>query len=255
MLRVGFAQAIAYRSEFLIWLLSTNMPIIMLFLWRAVAREAPIGRYGTDELSAYFLCTLVVRLLTGSWVIWEMNFEIRNGSLANRLLRPLHPFIWYAAENLAAFPFRLLICLPIAGGTLFGLGPSHFTSDPIQWAIFPFVLLGSWCITFSVMVTIGTLGLYWESSVALFHLWLGLFFILSGYTIPLELFPPWLLNPVRWLPFRFQLSFPVEVLLGLMSRRESLFLLSVQWLSVALLISAALLLWRRGLKHYAAYGG
>jgi len=33
LLRVGFADAVAYRAEFLIWVLVYAMPIIMLSLW------------------------------------------------------------------------------------------------------------------------------------------------------------------------------------------------------------------------------
>ena len=44
-LRVGFASAVAYRSEFLIWVLTTNMPLVMLALWSAVARDAPVGQF------------------------------------------------------------------------------------------------------------------------------------------------------------------------------------------------------------------
>src|SRR5262249_3246637 len=40
--RVGFAEAVAYRAEFLVWMLSTTMPLIMLGLFSAVARDRPI---------------------------------------------------------------------------------------------------------------------------------------------------------------------------------------------------------------------
>ena len=45
LLRTGFAAAVAYRAEFLIWMFSTNMPLIMLALWAAVARNGPVGPY------------------------------------------------------------------------------------------------------------------------------------------------------------------------------------------------------------------
>src|SRR5262249_46741373 len=88
--KVGFAEAVAYRAEFLVWMFSTTMPLIMLALWSTVAREAPVGRFGQKEFVAYFLVTFIVRQLTGSWAAWQMNFEIRNGTLARRLLRPIH---------------------------------------------------------------------------------------------------------------------------------------------------------------------
>lgn len=66
LLKVGFAEAVAYRAEMVVWLLSTNMPLVMLALWTAVARDAPVGRFGQRDFVAYYLATLVVRLLTGA---------------------------------------------------------------------------------------------------------------------------------------------------------------------------------------------
>jgi ABC-2 type transport system permease protein len=255
LLKVGFAESIAYRGEFLIWVLSTNMPIIMLFLWSAVAREQPIGRFGEKEFGAYFLTTLMVRLVTGSWVVWEMNYEIRRGTLARRLLRPLHAFFSYAAENLAAVPFRVLLCLPIVTVATLWLGTAQLSRDALHWMVFPFAVAGGWAITFSTMCVIGSLSLYWESSLALMRFWFGLYFVFSGYTIPLQLFPDWLRQVVEWLPFRFQLSLAVETALGLTASRTTLLLLGVQWLYVSLILGAALQLWRRGLRRYAAFGG
>ena len=56
------------------------MPLVMLALWSTVASEAPVGRYGQPEFVAYFLVTFIVRQLTGSWVFYEMNFAVRNGT-------------------------------------------------------------------------------------------------------------------------------------------------------------------------------
>jgi ABC-2 type transport system permease protein len=65
LLRVGFAEALAYRAEMLIWMLTTTMPLVSLALWSAVAEAAPVGRFTQGRFAAYFLPTLVVRQLTG----------------------------------------------------------------------------------------------------------------------------------------------------------------------------------------------
>ncbi|HZU82934.1 MAG TPA: ABC transporter permease, partial [Polyangiaceae bacterium] len=49
MLRVGFAEAIAYRAEMIVWVLATTMPLVMLALWTSVAQGEPVGRYGQPE--------------------------------------------------------------------------------------------------------------------------------------------------------------------------------------------------------------
>jgi ABC-2 type transport system permease protein len=255
MLRVGLAEAVAYRAEFVVWLLSTNMPLVMLALWTAVARDAPVGRFGQRDFVAYFLAALVVRLMTGAWVIWEVNQEIRQGTLAFRLLRPVHPLLAYACENVAAMPLRVVLSLPVALTLLFTLGGSHLTRDPLLWALFPITVVGAWLITFLAMSIVGALAFWIESAGSVFEIWMGLFGVFSGYLVPLELFPGWVTQLARALPFRYMLAFPVEMIIGLESRPRALAELSVQWLFVGLLLLGALGAWRLGLRRFAAFGG
>src|SRR5512138_1603328 len=231
----------------LVWLLSTTMPLVMLALMSAVAREGPVGRFGQADFTAYYLAALVVRLLSGAWVIWEVNFEIRQGTLAYRLLRPIHPLVAYACENVGAMPLRFAAVAPVAVAAVL-LAGDHLTRDPVLVAVFPLAILGAWLITFLAMSLIGSLAFYVESSGALF----GLF---SGYLVPLELFPGWLAAAARILPFRYMLAFPVEMIVGMTPRGEALLELAIQWSFVALLALAARAAWRVGLRRFAAYGG
>lgn len=255
MLRVSLADAVAYRSEFAVWFLSTNMPLVMLLLWRTVAEDGPVGRFGQKEFTAYFLLTLVVRLMTGAWVVWQMTFEIKQGSMGMRLLKPMHPFVSYAAENLGAMPLRLMLLLPVFVVIAVAVEPNNLSHDPVQWLLVVPSILGAWAISFCVMLSIGTLALFWESATGVFELWLGLYFVFSGYLIPLELFPDNMRAVLNVLPFRFMISFPVENALGLIDRRQSFALLLSQWSYVAGALGLALVLWRRGVKRFQAYGG
>ncbi|MEI8255430.1 MAG: ABC-2 family transporter protein [Deltaproteobacteria bacterium] len=255
MFRVGLAAALAYRSEFLIWVLTTNMPLVMLALWSAVAHDAPVGRFGERDFAAYFLAALVVRLVTSSWVVWEMNWEIRQGTLSTRLLRPIHPFLSYAVDNLAALPMRLLIALPITVVALTVVGRGQLAHDPVAWlAVLP-ALAGAWAVNFAVMALIGTLGVFIDSSLAVFDAWLAFSVVLSGYIVPLELLPAGVRHVARWLPFRYLLSFPVEIVTGQLSRHDLLVALGVQWLYVGVLLLVALRLWRAAVARFAAFGG
>jgi ABC-2 type transport system permease protein len=255
MLKVGFADAVAYRAEFLVWVLAYTMPIIMLALWTAVAREAPVGRFGEREFQAYFLATLVVRLLSGSWVVWELNTEVRQGTLQKRLLRPVHPLVTYLAENMAAIPMRVIIVTPIAVASLAFLGLEVLNDDLVSLLLVPLSIFGAFLLSFGAMACIGTLSLFWESSLAAFDLWLGLYTVLSGYVMPLEFFPPALQQVIGYLPFRQMLAFPVEALLGLSSREEVLRDLGLQWAWIAAFTWFAHALWKAGLRRFAAYGG
>jgi ABC-2 type transport system permease protein len=254
LLRTGFAEAVAYRAEFLIWMFSTNMPLVMLALWAAVARSGAVGGYTQRSFAAYYVTTLLVRLLTGSWVVWEMTMEIRQGTLALRLLRPIHPLLAYSAENLAAIPMRGIIALPIMSMLLW-FGRAQLGHDWLLWLLVIPALFGAWLLTFLVMAMIGTLGLYFESASSLFEAWLGISSVLSGYLIPLDLFPAAVQRIALVLPFRFLLSFPVELVLGRLSRAHALELLLAQAGYISIALIATHFVWRRGLLRYAAYGG
>ena len=253
--KTSFSEAVAYRAEFLIWMLSNTMPLIMLALWSAVAREAPVGRFGQKEFVAYFLATFIVRQLTSSWVAWQMNFEVRQGTLALRLLRPIHPMLTFAVENLAAQPLRLVVALPMAAVWLGTVGAGQLPRDPALWVAFVVAVLGGWLMTFLANFAIGCLAFHMESSIKMMDVWLSLYFVFSGYLFPVELFPPALKAVTAWLPFRYIIGLPVELITSAHDRPAAAALLLGQWIWVAVMLAGTILLWRRGLRRFSAYGG
>ena len=76
LLRIGFAEAVAYRAEMLVWVFSTTMPVVMMLLWTTVASVAPVvgqgGKaWGSQDFIAYFLSVFIVRQLISAWASWE----------------------------------------------------------------------------------------------------------------------------------------------------------------------------------------
>jgi ABC-2 type transport system permease protein len=255
LLKVGFSEAVAYRAEMLVWILATTMPLVMMALWTAVARDAPIGRFGEKEFVSYFLATFIVRQLTGSWAAWQINFEVKQGTLSMRLLRPLSPVVAWAVEHLAYMPMRSLIAIPIAAILIVTTAGQHLPHGVLMWIAVLLSIVGGWCITFLAGVIIGTLSLFMESSLKLMDVWLASFMVFSGYLIPIELFPSWLERIADWLPFRYQIGLAVELLTSRYPPDQALRMLGFQWLYVAVLGAGATLLWRAGLKRFAAFGG
>ncbi len=255
LLRIGFYDALAYRGEMIIWMLATTMPLVMLALWSAVARDAPVGRYGQAQFVAYFLAAFVVRQLTGAWVFYVMNFEIRDGTLAMRLLRPVHPLAAYAAEGIASMPLRIVVSVPVAAISLAVVGPSAVTHDPQLWALWVLSIAGAWLLSLFVNFAVGCTAFFAESSMKFMDAWLVFYFVLSGYVVPIDLFPAGLRAAVNFLPFRYQIGLPIEIMTGALTPAEALRLLGAQaaWVLAGLAVTA--MLWRKGVQRFAAYGG
>lgn len=255
MMRIGFAEALAYRAEMIVWILSTSMPLVMLALWHAVARDAPVGRFGERQFIAYFLAMFVVRQLTGSWAVWLINMEVRDGTLAQRMLRPVHPLLSYAASSVAEIPVRGLLSIPLASIALAAFAGDQLSKDPVIWAIWVVSIAGGWLITLLANFAIGCMSLFIESSTKIMDVWLALYFVFSGYVLPVELFPPALRAVIDWLPFRYQLGLSVELMTAAHGRGEALALLANQWIAVAVAFGVVALVWRSGVRRFAAFGG
>jgi ABC-2 type transport system permease protein len=260
LLRIGFTEAIAYRAELVVWVFATTMPLIMMMLWTAVTEVAPIvsgaGRsWSSSSFVAYFLTVFIVRQLISSWAAWEINFEVRQGLLAMRLLRPIHPIVSYLVQNLAALPMRLVVSAPVVLVLLVGASRAHLETRPVLWLVWAGSMLGGWLITFFANIFIGALSLFMESSVKVMDVWLAAFFVFSGYLFPLDMFPPWLRTASDFLPFRYQIGLPVELATGALDVSAALPLLLRQWGWALGLFTASLLVWRAGIRRYQAFGG
>lgn len=266
LLRIGVLEAVAYRAELIVWMLTMTMPLVSLVLWSSAAAGTRLGReqLSGSDLSAYFLLTLLVRMVTSSWVLWQLTDEIRTGALAQRLLKPVSPFAVYTAEQLAALPLRAALALPLVVALLAFSMRAQLTHEPLLWLAAALSLPAAWALNFLSMAIIGMLAFYIESALGLFYAWLGLFTLFSGYLVPLSLLPRWLLGVAAVLPFRYQLDVPVRILLGwpvaggARDTAEGLALayqhLGVQYLYALGLGGLAALLWRAGLRRFAAFG-
>jgi ABC-2 type transport system permease protein len=259
LLKVGFAEAAAYRTEMVVWVLSTTMPLVMMLLWTSIADVAPVqgaggAPWGSGAFVAYFLCVFIVRQLVAAWAAWEINYEVRQGTLALRLLRPLHPLIHYACSNFAYLPLRALVTLPVAV-FLVATHREALSGDWRHWLLFPVTVAGAWLINFLVNVSAGALSFTVESSLRVMDLWLAFFFVFSGYLVPLEFFPPWLRELADWLPWRYVLALPVEVMTGRVPFEAALPFVGRQLAWVLGLGALASLLWSRGVTKFQAFGG
>lgn len=254
LLSVGVAETVAYRAEFLVWILTTTQPLIMMSLFTSVARERSFEGFNSSAFVAYYMATLIVRQLTGNWVAWQMMEEVRMGTMAMRLLRPIHPLFAYIASHLAAIPFRTLVALPLAVGLLATSAASELTRDPLQLALLPVSIGLAWLLTFAILFTIGSLAFFMTQTMAIANLYFGMYSLLSGYLLPLSVMPK-VAAIAAWLPFRYTLDVPVAFITRTLSHDVLAGLLARQAIWVVLMMAVSLSVWRAGVRRFESVGG
>lgn len=254
MLRIGVAETVAYRAEFLVWILTMTMPLVMLGLWTSVADEAPFASYGSADFVAYFLSTLIVRNLTSTWVGWQIAQEIRDGQMSMRLLRPIHPFYTLGSSHLAAVPFRSAVALPLAVVLLLSSGAGAMAHAPAQLVCaIPSVMI-AWLITFAIQYAIGSVAFWLTDINAFTNIYYGVFALFSGYLLPLPLMPSFLAEVAKYTPFPSMLAAPVEIMTRDLTGAEIAELLATQCGWAAGMLMVALAVWRLGIRRFEAVG-
>jgi ABC-2 type transport system permease protein len=258
MLRVARALLVSqvalmseYRAEIALWALSGLLPFIMLALWRQAPAGAALG-LGPEGLDRYFLSAFLVRQFSVVWVVFAFEEDALLGRLSPHLLQPLHPLWRYVAAHLAEQLTRLPFAAAIAA-LFFGFNPGAFWwPSPGRFLLAWLATLLAFAIGFLLQSLIAALCFWSEKASALERLLFVPFLFLSGLLAPLAAFPPGVRAAAQWTPFPWLINFPARLLAGLPVDLAAGLAAQLAW--IALLLPAALLLWRAGVRRYTAMG-
>lgn len=254
LLKAYWARAIEYRGQIIIWILSSVLPLVMMMVWISVSdTTGPIAGYNSTGFISYYLMVTFFRRLTGVWIIWDMDHDIRQGTLSPQLLKPLNPIHHLFTRVVASKPLQAILVGPpiVIASVLLG---AQYDLSVLTLAFALAATAGGLLIEFFAQAIIGTTAFWITQAVALAEAWFWIRAMLSGWIIPIDVFPAWLHGPLQWLPFRYCLSFPIEIVLGRLTLDQIAFGLIVQYAWVIGLIAAFQWMWRRGLKLYGAVG-
>lgn len=255
--RTTVATHLQYRVESLIWLFGSIVePTVYLVVWSTVAQSSGgrLGTYTSGGFAAYFAVMMLVEHFTFSWIMWEYEYRVRMGKLSFVLLRPVHPIHADIADNVSYKLMGLVFLLPVAASLMVVF---HADFAPPFWAVVAFVpaLALAFLLRFLTEWSLA-MAAFWTTRVnALNQTYYVAVLFFSGQMAPLSLLPGPLGTIASVLPFRWFLSFPVELLLGRLTPIQALtgYLAQTAWLALAYLTLQRV--WRAGVKRYTAVGG
>lgn len=255
--RKTFAVQLQYRASLIIWLIGTILePIIYLVVWSTVAEASggSVGGFTAGDFAAYYIMIMIVDHLTFTWIMWEYDYRIRLGQLSTMLLRPIHPVHEDIADNITYKALTLVVLLPVTVLLVWLFDPVFQTQ---LWAVAAFVpaLILSFFVRFMLGWTLAMTA-FWTTRINALN---SSFFVVelffSGRIAPLDVLPAGIRTIATVLPFRWTLSFPVELFLGRLDPQEALIGVGMQLLWLVICLFGMRLIWRAGIRKYAAFGG
>lgn len=255
-LRVLIAREITMTLHYRWWLAFMQLgniiaPAISLLVWRGAIAHGASPPVTESFLTTYLVLVSIVAMLTSSWTSGFLAESIRLGGLSSWLVRPCSTHLASIANNVGEKLVKLLLLVPLVAG----LGVVFreqvaLPSAPGRWLAFLAALLMAGGMTFALDVVIGSLAFWFEDVTAVNRLRFLVSNLLSGALIPLALFPAVFSGVLAVQPFRFMVSFPLEILLG--QPPASSFAWQAGWF--ATFVAAAVLTWRLGLRSYQGAG-
>ncbi|TCM45218.1 ABC-2 family transporter protein [Kribbella sp. VKM Ac-2568] len=255
-LRVLVAREISLVLHYRWWLAMMQLsniiaPAISLLVWRGAIAQGATPPVSESFLTTYLVLVSLVSMLTSSWTSGFLAAGIRLGELNSWLVRPCSTHVNGLANNVAEKLMKLTLLAPLAValGLLFR-DKVALPPPGLRWIAFLVALFMAAGMTFALDVVIGSLAFWFEDVSAIDRLRQLLARTLSGALIPLALFPAAFSGFLTAQPFRFMVSFPLEVLLGRPS--DESYLLAVGWFTTFL--GAAVVIWRIGLRNYQGAG-
>jgi ABC-2 type transport system permease protein len=250
---VAYASDVQYRAEFLLYMLAGVVPIIIMFAWRSLADAGLTGATDKTWFAAYFFVIFATRQLSPIWLIREMDRQVRLGQLSHHLLRPC-PLYWrlvghHLSDNAVRLPIILVVVT--LGLWLFDAWPMIHTE---RLPLFLLSLLLGMLIHFHLEMAIGLTAFWTDQSWAFEDFYTMALYLLTGFTVPIAMFPDAAQAIIALLPWRYMFGPPAEILVGLHRDTAILPILAGQVIWLALAACLALILWRRGLRRFTGAG-
>ncbi|MFI5736052.1 ABC transporter permease [Kribbella sp. NPDC051587] len=256
MVAAEVAQQSIYRGSWVIFMLANICtPLISLLIWRTALANGAQLPVDQRYVTTYFVLLGIATMATSSWMAGFLANDIRLGKLSSWMVRPASLLLGFVANNLSEKFLKLFALVPMLGLVWWIFRDSmNVPSGVGRWALFVLALVFGAILVFTIDILIAAFALWMDDVSALVQARVIIGSVLSGSVVPLALMPEWSRGFVDYQPYRYTVSFPVEIVAGNLSGVELLTGLTIQ---LGYVVGAALLaraVWAAGIRAYSAVG-
>jgi ABC-2 type transport system permease protein len=257
---LGFQFALEYRINFLISLISAAYPIfIQSFLWAAIFQSSDqplVYGFTFRQMIAYtFMAGLVARLVRTGFE-YEIMDDVKTGKYSRFLVQPLGYFPYRVCSFFGQkLPGQVMIMAILALVML--LLVSFWGVSFEAWRILAFLaaIVLATALNFLIFYCISAMSFWIVEIGFLFEGIRIVTVLLSGGIFPLQVFGETFNQISNWLPFKYTVNYPINVLNGMISPAGVLQGMFMQVLWIVICLGLANILWRVGSRRYVAVGG
>ena len=223
--------------------------IVFYFVWDYILGDKILMGYTKEMLIWY--------VIVGEFVIYSTNkcyrqisFMVKNGDIANMLIKPIN-FVYYLFfENASNF---VKVLINIIAALVLGIFMAGKIEISIQSSIlFVISIILSLILAILFEIIIGLMSFFIEE-VKAFYLVISKLMLIVVFS-PIEMFPVWAQVVLKMLPTTYAVYAPAKILV-LFETNNAIELLICQIISILICITILHFQYKKGVKKINANGG
>jgi ABC-2 type transport system permease protein len=260
-LRISLVERLTYRADFFVATLFRFLPLVTSFLlWEAIYKgsgQSEHSGFTRNQMMAYLLLVQISRMFSSMpGLAGGIARDIRDGQLKKYLLQPID-MIAYLLAYRAAHKIAYIVTSALPYALLFFWFREVLPPFPDMGTLFAYAasLLMGFLLGFFFEACIGSVGFWLLEVTSFLYIINTLNFFISGHMFPLDLLPATAVAILKALPFQYLAYYPAMIFLGKVPGHELIWGLAIEAAWVLGLMILSRILYKRGLRHYSAYGG
>ncbi len=253
-IKVFLSVELTHRNQIIAWLIADSFqPFILAVLWTSVARNN--GAFTVEQMVTYFFMIVIVSKFTKDYSDQFVTNKIMYGEFSKYLVKPFNYLSEALGISIASKILRLVILVPFLA-VIYIFFKDMIVLDLSAFNVLLFIL--SICFAFILNFLLGNtfalVAFFVKQILGIRSFYENVVTFLSGEVIPLIAMPIWAISFVIVLPFRYTLSFPVEIITGQLHSFEISrgFYLAIAW--IIILTVTYKILYRLAIKKYESEG-
>lgn len=255
--KYGIRRSATFRAAWVAAVLASLIQlVVMVSVWTALIRTGTASGYDLDDAAAYTLFVLFLWSANNTWIVRDIESEVRDGRVERLLLRPVNVAVTYLAIGFGKVLFNISVVGPPILLLFFAWRTVDISMIPIDRAVCVLMsvllsiimyLLIDLCVGFSSFWTITTFGIDMIKE--------NIIRLLSGATVPLIFYPEALQPTLSLLPFSLMFFKPAHLFVQQAPFSEYLTLFALQSLWIAVLSVIVLAVVYRVRQFISVAGG
>ena len=255
--RCGYRRTAIYRTAAISGAITnTFFGFLRAYMFIALYESrGSVGGYTLADALAFTFITQGIATLMALWGSWPIAESVQTGEVAIDLSRPYDFQLAWLAQDYGRAAFQLLArsTPPVVVGVLaFGIA---LPTDPLIWlATVPSIVLAI-AVSFGwrFCLNLATFWLVDHRGVAGISMLMTTF--LSGFLVPLAMWPDGIREVVWLLPFASMVAIPIDVFLGKLQGIDLLAALALQAVWVVVMLGLGRLVLAAALRKLVVQGG